>query len=199
MACGDRFTIIQHKDYKINECWSLEEKAKSFENNYITFGLQVNGENYLNIITKGPIANKPEAANFRDLWQEKSEIRKFQNGDICEAVLWNCNTIDDRRYIIINALKHVSNRKMGLKLNAITASFNYFDEILKFKNVKFNDETFYYGTGEECLALINKSFDALKKKIYNLQLPFTIIDLNNIDSSYRLTDVIFLLLVIFGN
>lgn len=188
LACGDRFTLIQHKDYRIKDCWNLEEKAKSFENNHITFGLQVNGDNFLNIITKGPIANQPEAANFRELWQEKSEIRKFQNGDIRETVLWNCNTIEDRRHIIIDALKHVFNRKMGLKLSAVTTRFNYFDEMLKFKNIKFNDETFYYGTGEEGLAAINKSLDGLKKKIYNLQLPFKIIDFYSVDSSSRLTD-----------
>ncbi|CAJ0945580.1 unnamed protein product, partial [Mesorhabditis belari] len=48
-----------------------------------------------NPLTTGPIGNLPEAATFREFWGEKSELRKFGDNTIKEAVLWAKNGNDD--------------------------------------------------------------------------------------------------------
>ncbi|XP_057323676.1 nucleolar protein 6 [Microplitis mediator] len=54
----------------------------------ILIGLQLNPDYCFNIIDKGPGANLPEAEEFRKFWGTKSELRRFQDGSVCEAAVW---------------------------------------------------------------------------------------------------------------
>nr|XP_032514670.1 nucleolar protein 6-like [Danaus plexippus plexippus] len=40
-------------------------------------------------VDRGPSADLPEAEQFRDFWGEKSELRRFQDGSITEACVWD--------------------------------------------------------------------------------------------------------------
>lgn len=40
-------------------------------------------------LIRGPQAKTKEAEDFRKFWGEKSELRKFADNAICEAVTWD--------------------------------------------------------------------------------------------------------------
>ena len=189
-AVGERLTLIQPENYLHQESWDLNAQPITSTRS-IVFGILIRRENFLDQIIKGPMANQPEANNFRELWGTKrSEIRRFQNGDIRECVVWEAQTFSDRRLIVLNAIKHVMNRRMNLKLNAISWTYNYLDEMLGMRNLKFNDPQFHYGTGEECFSLINQTINMIKKHLHNLKnVSFKVNDVVNIDPAARHTDV----------
>ena len=51
-----------------------------------------------------------KAKDFRKFWGEKSQLRRFQDGSICEAVVWPCKTLSDRRRVCGKVVKHVLER-----------------------------------------------------------------------------------------
>lgn len=40
-----------------------------------------------------------QAVEFLQFWGERSELRRFQDGGICEAVLWDASTVSQKRLI----------------------------------------------------------------------------------------------------
>lgn len=44
----------------------------------------------MRLVDLGPPADSPDAAAFRQLWGERAELRRFQDGSIREAVAWQC-------------------------------------------------------------------------------------------------------------
>lgn len=49
----------------------------------------------------------PQALDFRTFWGEKSELRRFQDGSICEAVVWEADTIYQKRLIPEQIVRHL--------------------------------------------------------------------------------------------
>ncbi|CAN0366032.1 unnamed protein product, partial [Laminaria digitata] len=55
----------------------------------LTVGLIVDSVNAGRLVDKGPPAeNGPAARKFREFWGDKSELRRFKDGSIVEAVVW---------------------------------------------------------------------------------------------------------------
>ena len=56
----------------------------------IWIGIKLNPKNGLKVIDVGPPSdNEAEAKVFRAFWGEKSELRRFKDARICEAVVWS--------------------------------------------------------------------------------------------------------------
>ena len=55
---------------------------------HVTLGLLLDTDHAYSIVNMGPPADSPKAAEFRSFWGEKSELRRFQDGSINEAVVW---------------------------------------------------------------------------------------------------------------
>ena len=55
----------------------------------MTLGLLLDTDHAFSILTMGPPADSPEAKEFRSFWGERSELRRFQDGSINEAVMWD--------------------------------------------------------------------------------------------------------------
>lgn len=54
------------------------------------------------------LANVPlQAQDFRTFWGEKSELRRFQDGSICEAVVWEADTVCQKRLIPEQIIRHL--------------------------------------------------------------------------------------------
>ena len=47
---------------------------------------------------------------FRSFWGEMAELRRFQDGSICEAVVWDCKTVAERRRVVGKIVKLILNR-----------------------------------------------------------------------------------------
>ena len=185
LAVGDRISLLQHKEFGVFDCWNVTSTPP------YKSSVQFISDKAFDAITKGPLANKAEeAAAFRDLWGEKSEIRRFQNGDICEAVYWNSNSQQEKRNIVFEAIKYILNRKLHCKMKLIASTFGYMDSLLELGSIKFDDEKTLYGTGEHFLQLINQNMVTLKKYLHNLNgLSFSVVDVVGVDPAFRSTEV----------
>jgi len=51
-----------------------------------------------------------KAEEFRSFWREKSDLRRFPDGSIREAVVWPSNSLADRRMIGSCIVKHILSR-----------------------------------------------------------------------------------------
>ena len=52
----------------------------------------------------------PQAEDFRAFWGKKSELRRFQDSSILEAVVWPAKTAAERRTIPARVSSHVLQR-----------------------------------------------------------------------------------------
>lgn len=59
--------------------WSVTETHPKVVKS-ISFGLKLNIDNCLDVLTKGPQANHDDAEKFKLFWGNKSELRRFQDG-----------------------------------------------------------------------------------------------------------------------
>ncbi|RLO01736.1 hypothetical protein DYB28_000628 [Aphanomyces astaci] len=68
--------------------WLVTESPPTIHK--VVLGLGLNPENAHRIVDKGPEAdNKADAATFRAFWKSKAELRRFKDGSIVEAVVWD--------------------------------------------------------------------------------------------------------------
>lgn len=51
-----------------------------------------------------------QAKAFREFWGEKSELRRFHDSSILEAVVWPCKNIAERRVVCERIIKHLVQR-----------------------------------------------------------------------------------------
>ncbi|ETV99310.1 hypothetical protein H310_08042 [Aphanomyces invadans] len=88
-ALGDRVHRIRPVAIKPSATtWALTETPPSIHK--VVIGLGVNPDNAHRIVDKGPEAdNAVDAAAFRAFWKTKAELRRFKDGSIVEAVVWD--------------------------------------------------------------------------------------------------------------
>uniref|UniRef100_A0A8C9NV88 Nucleolar protein 6 n=1 Tax=Serinus canaria TaxID=9135 RepID=A0A8C9NV88_SERCA len=109
---SQRAQLVAHSLPQIPE-WPIDaEPPKHKDVGPLTFGLLFVPEFAASILEKGPQADHPEALEFRTFWGEKSELRRFQDGSICEAVVWEASTACQKRLIPEQIIRHL------LKLHA---------------------------------------------------------------------------------
>lgn len=56
---------------------------------------------------EGPLKISVQAAEFQQLWGSRSELRRFQDGAITEAVLWSGSSTCERRHILLEIITHL--------------------------------------------------------------------------------------------
>ena len=119
---------------------------------------------------KGPAADSPESAEFRNFWGEKSQLRRFQDGFVCEAVHWPAKNWAQRRLICREIMSYLIEKRLNLSQNYVYVA-DQLDDIL---NVSKLEDAETYGTGEEASLTALEKLDGLTKQLRNLedlQLP----------------------------
>ncbi len=118
----------------------------------------------------GPPANAAAAAKeFRQFWGSKSELRRFQDGKICESVVWKINELNKYR-VIEDILKfilprHTSVRDVGLPALSLS------DSLLR-SNIPLQIETKSERACFDCVTRLGKmlkSLDGVTLGIVNIQ------------------------------
>lgn len=64
-------------------------------------------DNALSTLERGPSADSPEAHAFREFWGDMSNLRRFMDGAICEAVVWQEGTLGDKRKIVSRIVEYI--------------------------------------------------------------------------------------------
>ncbi|XP_053557019.1 nucleolar protein 6 isoform X2 [Bombina bombina] len=178
---GERVTLLSHTLPQKPE-WSIGEDPAKHRDVDLSVGLLLTTDYFSSLLEKGPAADSTEAAEFRTFWGDKSELRRFQDGSICEAVVWPGNTLREKRTLPELIVKHLLQLHAGLP----ETSFSFTGTLLEPVIARGKEK----GTGEEQMVDAMKSYDDLSRKLWNLEdLPLTVTAVQGIHPSLRYTDV----------
>ncbi|KAJ8673894.1 hypothetical protein QAD02_015384 [Eretmocerus hayati] len=184
---GQRVSLMCCPSRKMNEWDTGDEIPTDLEIIYI--GMQLNPDFSMNILDRGPSANLPEAEAFRKFWGDKSELRRFKDGTICEVVVWQKShaTLAKKRAIPLKVAKYLLERKVKLFENKHFYFFsNQVEDYLKLNKVKVSK--FSYGPEQASLQVINV-FASLEKEITGLtELPLSVSGLQGCSPLFRYSD-----------
>uniref|UniRef100_A0A8C3SLM7 Nucleolar protein 6 n=1 Tax=Chelydra serpentina TaxID=8475 RepID=A0A8C3SLM7_CHESE len=172
---AERVLLLTHSLPQAPQWPISAEPPKHKDAGHLSFGLLLTPAFAASILERGPEADRPEAAEFRKFWGEKSELRRFQDGAICEAVVWGAETMCQKRLIPEQIVQHL------LWLGGVPGWFN---RICTYKGGG------PAGTGEEAMVSIVRSYDDLSRKLWNLEgLPLTVTAVQGTHPALRYTDV----------
>ncbi|CAL1536080.1 unnamed protein product [Lymnaea stagnalis] len=171
--------------------WSVSEAPYSHDSRTcLTFGINLNIAGAFNILDRGPPADFAEAKEFREFWGNISEMRRFKDGTIHEAVLWTNSTNQcDRRRICKKIVQHVLNRHCGIPKANVHYMEGKLDTLLHLKLAP-KDSLQHYGTGEEQSLAVLQAFDQLNRAVRALTtMPLAIHSVTGIHPVFRHSDV----------
>eukprot|EP00833_Pecoramyces_ruminatium_P011496 jgi/Orpsp1_1/1185528/evm.model.c7180000094255.1 len=99
--------------------WKINEKMPE-SNQVIMIGINLEGNQCTRLVDYGPTAEDEVASKaFRELWGEKSELRRFKDGSILESVVWelnpNNNSNVERSLIVSKMISFILERHIGIK------------------------------------------------------------------------------------
>ncbi|XP_078367178.1 nucleolar protein 6-like isoform X2 [Oculina patagonica] len=164
--------------------WPVNKSPPSRSQSSVTLGLLLNSDNADAVLDTGPPADSTEAASFRAFWGEKSELRRFKDGSILEAVVWPCNSIAEKRTICERIIKHLVQRHGGVDPTSLSYVANQLDCVLQ-AHAASRDS----GTGDEEAQQVIQVYNALCKQIRALDLPLNVNSLQGISPVFRGTEV----------
>ncbi|XP_067887760.1 nucleolar protein 6 [Heterodontus francisci] len=179
---GQRIHLLSHSLLQTSEWLINTDPPKHKDARYLSFGILLNPEFSANVLEKGPQADSPEAAEFRDFWGENSELRRFQDGSICEAVLWQGDNMCDRRLIPEQIVKHLLQLHVDLPKSSLCYVGGLLDSIIEVEKGR--------AASEEKTISVVQSYDDLSRKLWNLiGLPLTVTSVQGIHPVFRFTAV----------
>ncbi|GFT46622.1 nucleolar protein 6 [Nephila pilipes] len=170
--------------------WSVSEIPPNTDLGQVTIGFLLNPEVSLNNIEKGPVADDPKAKEFREFWGERSELRRFQDGTIREAVYWPAVSIAERRKVFYSIIGDILKKHINADQNHFAISGTEVDHVLEVPDFILSSDFPTCGTGEEAHITIMQSFNTLCKQLHNLKgLPLLIASIQGVSPCFRFSDV----------
>nr|XP_014349230.1 PREDICTED: nucleolar protein 6 [Latimeria chalumnae] len=167
-----------------NSAWPIgADPPKHKDIGHLSFGLLLDSEFAADVLDKGPQADQPEAAEFRSFWGEKSELRRFQDGSICEAVVWPAQNLYEKRLVPEQIIRHLLQLHADIPETSVCYMGGLLDSVVKLgKGLA--------GTGEEENVSVVRSYDDLSRKLWNLEgLPLNVTSVQGTHPALRYTDV----------
>eukprot|EP01029_Cantina_marsupialis_P028252 TRINITY_DN775917_c0_g1_i1.p1 TRINITY_DN775917_c0_g1~~TRINITY_DN775917_c0_g1_i1.p1 ORF type:complete len:1070 (-),score=376.86 TRINITY_DN775917_c0_g1_i1:150-3359(-) len=166
-ALAARTHDVMYRMYHTKTMWKPTEKVPSTHR--MLLGISINPETAFKIVERGPQANNADKAReFREIWGSKSELRRFKDGGIVEAVVFEGI---DRLQVPSHMLKYLADTHGVEGGNHIvsqpgtTADAVEIDERFQFCDLQFNE---------------------LKRQLIGLKLPLKIKTVLSTDcSSYN--------------
>ncbi|XP_048360666.1 nucleolar protein 6 [Sphaerodactylus townsendi] len=164
--------------------WPIDaDPPKHKDSGSLSFGLLLSPDFATSVLEKGPEADRPEAVEFRTFWGQRSELRRFQDGSICEAVLWNAANQSEKRFVPAQVIRHLLQLHMDIPESAICYTGTLLESVIKLGREPA-------GTGEEAMMDVVRSYDDLSRKLWNLEgLPLTVTAVQGTHPALRYTDV----------
>lgn len=92
-----------------NKEWSISKAPPDPNNDPVTLGMLLTDKAFSEL-ELGPPADSPEATAFRSFWGSISELRRFQDSSINEAVVWESSCDAEGRRIVEKIIVHLLNR-----------------------------------------------------------------------------------------
>nr|XP_020450136.1 nucleolar protein 6 [Monopterus albus] len=180
---GQRIRLLTHSLSPDPE-WSVESDApKHRDQPPLSFGLLLEPELAASVLERGPPADSPKASEFRQLWGSRSELRRFQDSTITEAVVWDAKTMCQKRLIPRQIITHLLQLHADIPESCVRYVGSMVDDVIKTGNE-------VHSTGEEESLLVVQSYDDLSRKLWRLEgLPLSITAVQGAHPALRYTQV----------
>ena len=120
-ALNNRTTLIAthvQEDPK-NSSWSISSNIPSKINTVLYIGMNLHQEHSLKSVEYGPSPEDVEnVREFKRLWADKSELRRFKDGSIVESVVFeNTGVFECRSLIVSKMVSHLISVHAGINEN----------------------------------------------------------------------------------
>ncbi|XP_068616860.1 nucleolar protein 6 [Brachionichthys hirsutus] len=180
---GQRIHLLTHSLSPSPE-WSVESDApKHKAQPPLSFGLLLRPDVATSVLERGPPADGPKAAEFRRLWGPRSELRRFQDGAITEAVLWDGKSMHQKQLVPQQIITHLLQLHADIPESCIRYTGAIVDDV-----IRTGSEV--PSTGEEESLLVVQSYDDLSRKLWRLEgLPLSITAVQGAHPALRYTQV----------
>ncbi|KAJ3330849.1 Nucleolar protein 6 [Blyttiomyces sp. JEL0837] len=117
------------------ETWAINTKPDISTVSFlpITIGLVLDPDSSIRIVELGPISDdKAEINDFRRVWGNKSELRRFKDGTIAESVVWDTDgSLQDRSLITGRMSQYLISRHVGIEIENILCWGGQLEAFLK--------------------------------------------------------------------
>jgi len=105
--------------YAKTTSWALGSKSENCGLGRLFVSLELDEKHIDRTVDRGPPAeDKPAAANFRQLWGQNAELRRFQDGSILESVVWSLDDSDLKPHQQI--IECIVKRHLNLSVTFVT-------------------------------------------------------------------------------
>ena len=162
--------------------WPLHEAPKREKT--IVVGLALDLAKAFRVIDKGPKADEAEkAAAFRSVWKSRSELRRFKDGSILEAVVWKDEEMDESGDFTQSIASYLlSQHEPFCKLrHPVKVIGDKLDTVLR---VLGADEKRSQHSVDST-ARLHESFSILQKHLRSLSLPLKLVEVIAVDPAMR--------------
>ncbi|XP_065071800.1 nucleolar protein 6-like [Rhopilema esculentum] len=195
---GNKIQDLQIKQQCAQE-WTVDVAPPQSSITDATIGFLIDPDHAENIIDIGPPADDPKAKEFRTFWGAKSDLRRFKDGSINEAVLWEASNKAEKRLVCKQIVEFLLQRFFKIPPLAIEYFADQLDSLVRPNYVIDDEETpkgkqeakhYLTSTGEEESLKVLYALDELSKMIRNLKdLPLDVNSIQGARPPSRLTEV----------
>ncbi|XP_011804032.1 PREDICTED: nucleolar protein 6 isoform X2 [Colobus angolensis palliatus] len=180
---GTRLNLLAHSRPPVPEWGISQDPPKHKDSGTLTLGLLLRPEGLTSILELGPEADQPEAAKFRQFWGFRSELRRFQDGAIREAVVWEAASMSQKRLIPHQVVTHLLALHTDIPETCVHYVGGPLDALIQ--GLKETSST-----GEEALAVAVCCYDDLSRLLWGLEgLPLTVSAVQGAHPVLRYTEV----------
>ncbi|XP_039731492.1 nucleolar protein 6 [Pteropus medius] len=180
---GSRLQLLAHSRPPVSEWAISQDPPKHRESGTLTLGLLLRPEGLTSVLELGPEADQPEAADFRQFWGSRSELRRFQDGAIREAVVWEAVSMSQKRLIPHQVVTHL----LAIHADIPDTCVHYMGGLLDALIQGLKETS---STGEEALAAVVRCYDDLSRLLWGLEgLPLTVSAVQGAHPALRYTEV----------
>ncbi|XP_011835415.1 PREDICTED: nucleolar protein 6 isoform X2 [Mandrillus leucophaeus] len=180
---GTRLKLLAHSRPPVPEWGISQDPPKHKDSGSLTLGLLLRPEGLTSVLELGPEADQPEAAKFRQFWGFRSELRRFQDGAIREAVVWEAASMSQKRLIPHQVVTHLLALHTDIPETCVHYVGGPLDALIQ--GLKQTSST-----GEEALAVAVCCYDDLSRLLWGLEgLPLTVSAVQGAHPVLRYTEV----------
>ena len=139
---------------------SIASASASSSSSCLLIGLWLDASKSLALVDRGPSPNNPsDVTRWKNIWGDKSETRRFKDGAILHAVVWDVSNAE-RHTTILLAARTLLGRHVGVAPRDVRSSIGGCDEALNGPSGT--------GTSQTSGPLLTRAFEKLSTTIRNL-------------------------------
>ena len=154
----------------------------------VFIGLILDQEHAFRLVDHGPVAAEVPSRTteaFRELWGNKAELRRFQDGSITESVVWQVRDSDERAHIPAMIVRHILDLHFGIRGDAVSSWQSGFNALLRLPPSIASQ---YRASGfKAALTAFQKVTSSIKT--ISKELPLAVVNISPVAPELRYTSV----------